>query len=162
MHDIAATTLKKKLLIGAGVLALILATIGIGLYTTYRAGADQFTSNVAAPEEADMRIDLKINDGLVELEKITNVAEPETASNSTEQGQTSSTNSNVEVQVNGTPIDLPENGSVQKEIVTEDGSAKINISSQSNTSSGDTRTRSSIRIDSDTDSSLRIRSHSTE
>ena len=153
MHNTAAIDLKKKMLFGAGLLALILVAIFIGINTTNRANANQTSNNVSTPEEMDMNINVKVGDGLVELNKSVNIAESD---GTMSQDGTNATNPNVQVQVDGVPVTVPENGSVHKEINTENGSARIDISSESSNSSGDSQTRSRININSNSSSSVRI------
>lgn len=157
MQRIAAMNSKKKILFGVGLIVLIIATIITGLYVTNRTNANQSLTNVSTPKEANMNLDVKVQDGQVEAQSISNATESgDTSSSDTQQGATNTSNSNINVQVNGTPIDVPENGTVYKEIITDDGSATINFKSESSSSSNDTRTRSKINID--VDSSVQVRS----
>lgn len=157
MQGIAAMNSKKKLLFGAGLVVLIIAAIITGIYMAQRTNAEQSLTNVSTPKEANMNLDVKVENGQVEAQNITNsTGSDSSSSTSTQQGATNTSSSNVNVQVNGTPIDVPENGTVYKEIITDDGSATINFKSESNSSSNDTRTRSKINID--VDSSVRVRS----
>ena len=158
MQRIAALSLKKKALISAGLLAFVAAII-TGIYTTSRADSNHSATGNSAVEAADMNFEVKVDNGLIEPESATNFMESNTSSSSSQQGN-SSASPNVDVTVNGTPIEVPQNGTVQKEISNEDGSASINISSQSNTSSGTTRTKSKIKVD--VDSSVRIRNQTSE
>ncbi len=103
-----------------------------------------------------MDIDMKVENGLMGTETVTNLDSTTPPAGD----QQAAAAPKVNVEVNGTPIEVPQNGTVQKEVTTEDGSASINISSQSNTSSGHTRTRSSIKVDSD--SSVKIRTETRE
>jgi len=159
VHDIVTRNWKKKVFFGIGLLVSVAVMISIGLYAAHRTGANQLSADVTAPEETDMRINVKVDNGVVEPQDAVN----DTRADSTvSNGESSETNPSVQVQVDGTSIDIPEDGTVHKVIQTEDGSTSIDISTQSNSSSGDSRTRSSINIDADTDSSVRIRSQTRE
>ncbi len=103
-----------------------------------------------------MDIDMKVENGLMGTETVTNLDSTTPPAGD----QRAAAAPKVNVEVNGAPIEVPQNGTVQKEVTTEDGSASINISSQSNTPSGHTRTRSSIKVDSD--SSVKIRTETRE
>lgn len=151
---------KKKVFFGVAALMCIVALVIIG-YTAHYTSANQLSNGVSAPKETDMRIDMKAKNESVKPEGTTGVIGSDTAAlSSNQQGETDETNSNVEVRVDGTPIDVSKDGSVHKVIKTEDGSTSIDISIQSNNSSGDSRTRSSLNVD--TDSSVRIRSETRE
>lgn len=146
MHGIAEANRKKKLLIGVGLAVLIVATLIIGIYVTNRAGANESSVTVSSPEETDMYIDARVESIPTDLEALNDsVGSDGTSAETTQQGETSSTDSNVQVRVNGAPIDVSKNESIHKEIHTENGSTRINISSQSSGSSNDS-TQSSINI----------------
>ncbi|MES2630683.1 MAG: hypothetical protein V4611_01880 [Patescibacteria group bacterium] len=153
MEGIVVRNWKKKVMVGVGVLACVVAMIIIGIYTTYRADANQLSNGVSAPGEADMRVDVKVDNGLAEPQSVTSATESDNVAPSSNQQE--ETSPNVEVRVDGTPINVPESGSVHKVINTEDGSTSIDISTQSNSSSGDSRTRSSLNVD--IDSSVQVR-----
>lgn len=97
-----------------------------------------------------MNIEMKVESGLANPEDVPGITEPD---NTTQQG---AANQNVQVQVDGVPVTVPENGSVHKEINTENGSARVDISSESSNTSGDSHTRSRININSNSNSSVRI------
>lgn len=162
MQGVVAKSWKKEVFLGIGLLLFIVATISIGIYTTNRANADRLSAGASAAKGADMRIDVKLENTMIEPQSITNAMELDnSALNSEQQGSTSnSTSPDVQVHVDGAPIAVPENGSVHKEITTDEGSTKVDISTQSNNSSGDSRSRSSINID--VDSSVRVRSQTSE
>ena len=156
MHNIATLSLKQKAFIVAGLLALLAVAVTFALSISSRAEANQSATGTAVLEASAMDINMKVENGLMGTETVTNLdsTTPPTGD------QQAAAALRVTVEVNGTPIEVPQNGTVQKEVTTEDGSASINISSQSNTSSGNTRTRSSIKVDSD--SSIQIRSKISE
>ena len=153
MHDIATLSFKKKALIVAVLLVLIAVAVSFALYTSNRAQANQSVTGTPVLEASTMDIDMKVENGLMETESVTSPG----SSPSSESTQQTEATPKVNVEVNGTPVQVPENGTVKKEITTEEGSASINISSQSNTSSGHTRTRSSIKVDSDSSVDIRTR-----
>ena len=156
MHNIATLSLKQKALIVAGLLVLLAVAVTFALSIANRAEANQSVTGTAVLEASAMDIDMKVENGLMGTETVTNL-DSTTPSTGNQQAEAAP---KVDVEVNGTPIQVPENGTVKKEITTDEGSASINISSQSNTSSGHTRTRSSIKVDSD--SSVKIRTETRE
>lgn len=161
MDGIVARNWKKKVLLGVGLLLCIVAMIVFGTYVTYRTGADQLSTGLSTPEEADLRIDVKVENGLVKPQNITSaMGLDNVAPSGNQHGKTNVTDPDVKVRVDGTPIDVPEDGLVHKRINTENGSTSIDVSTQSNSSSGNSRTQSSINID--VDSSVRIRSETRE
>lgn len=161
VQSITARSRKSTVLFGIGLILFIVATISVGMYAANRTGAEQSITTVSTPNETDTSIEVKVDNGLVEPESITSIMELDnTTLSDTQQSEPAQVNPGVEVRVDGTAIEVPEEGTVHKEIVTEDGSTNIDISTQSNTSSGDSRTRSSINID--VDSSTRIRSQTEE
>lgn len=161
MDSIVARTWKKKVIFGVSLLVCVVAVIFFGTYATYRANAERLSTGVSAPEETDMHIDVKVNNGLIEPQKTMSTQESNNVAPSTnQQAETNETKSDVKVRVDGKTIDVPENGSIHKEITTENGSASIDVSTQSNSSSNNSRTRSSIKVD--VDSSVRVRSETRE
>jgi len=163
VENILTRNWKKKVLFGVGVLVCIVAMVIIGIYTTRHTGANQVSTGASAPKEADMRVDVKVDNGPAEPQDVPSVAGPDsTAPSGSQQGETNQTSQNVKVRVDGTPIDVPENGSVHKVIDSENGSTSIDITTQSDSSSGESRSRSSLNVDMDSDSSVRIRNETRE
>ncbi|MGH7217903.1 MAG: hypothetical protein ACREGE_00440 [Candidatus Microsaccharimonas sp.] len=147
--------------LGIGLAMLIIGAIIFSAYAVYQADAHRSLTSVSVPEHTDAYIDVKVEGGQVEPESTTTVMEPDVAPlNGAQQSQTNSTNPNVDMRVNGTPVDVPENGSVHKRVTTENGSTSVDVSSQSNTLSDDSRTRSSININ--FDSSTQVRNETRE
>ena len=163
MEDIVARNRKKKVVFGVAVLLCIAVMTIIAINTTQYTGANQVSTGVSAPKETDTRVDVKVDNGPAEPQSVISVNELDTAvPGANQQGDANQASSNVEVRVDGTPIDVPENGSVHKVINTENGSTSIDVSAQSNVSSGDSRTRSSLNVDVDGDASVRIRNETRE
>jgi hypothetical protein len=161
MQGIAAINGKKKMLLGAGLLVLAVAMILVGIYATFQADARQLERSTPVLNEKDVRIDEKVGNTLLESDAVTGAIEPDTATvDNSQQGETKPANSNVKVRVNGESIAVPENGTVHKEINTQNGSTSIDVTSQSNGSSGNSSTQSSINVD--FDSSVQIRGESRE
>lgn len=161
MDGMAARNWKKKVLLGGGLLLCIVAITVFSAYVTYRTGANQLSNGISTPEDAGMRIDVKVENGLVEPQSITSAMGLDSVAPSDSQpDEVNSTNPNVKVRIDGMPIDVPEDGSVHKKINTENGSTSIDITTKSNSSSDDSRTRSSINIDAD--SSVRVQSETGE
>jgi len=158
MRGIVFANLKKKPLLGAGLSVLVVATITTSVYATQQADANQSSSNILMPVETDIHIDMMAGDWLVEPDNLANLTEM--TSNAPSSGQQGVTDSNVNVRVNGMSIDTPENGTVYKEITSEDGSTRINFRSNSNTSSGESQSRSSVKFN--VDSSVEMRSETRE
>ncbi len=156
MHGTAASNWKKNRLFGIGLFIGILVVILIGLYATYRANTNNLLSNSASiSNTTDANLDVKVENKSMEIESKPSTTAPDTTVPTASQpAETNVSSSDIDVRVNGTPIEVPENGTVHEQIITENGSTKIDITSQSNTSSGDSRTRSSINLD--VDSSERI------
>lgn len=150
MQGIAATNLKKKMLLGASLLVLAVAMIFAGMHATFQADAKQSVGSTPVSNKNDIRIDEKVGNTLMESNTVPSAKESDNASlGSGPQGETKPANSNVEVRVNGEPVTVPENGSVHKEINTENGSASIDVSSQSHTSTGNSSSQSSINVNFD-------------
>ncbi len=161
MQDRVSTIEKKRLFIGAGLAALVVVAIATGIYATQQANANQPSSNVVVPGETDMHIDLQVNDLMAEADTLADLTEMvDGAMSRGQQGDGGASNSNVQVRVNGTSIDTPENGIVHKQITTQDGSTKIDFWSHSSTTSGESMDRSSINVD--VDSSVEMRNNTQE
>lgn len=162
MYNILAVNWKKKILFGVGLLLFISATIVAVTYATFRADANQSSIRMSVPEESNTRVDIKVDNEPEEPNKVAESMESgNSAARGAQQSKAPTSNPNVDVHVNGAPIDVPENGSVHKEIVTQNGSASINVSSQSSSiSASNSNTRSSINVG--VDSSVRVQSNTGE
>lgn len=158
MQGTVSTNLKKKLLIGVGLSALVITAIVTGVYAAHRADANQPSSSVVVVEEADMQINLDASDWLVKPDNLIHLTD--FASSASSGGRQGVANSNVEVRVNGKSIDAPENGSVHKKITTQDGSTSIKFWARSNTTSGESFDQSSINVD--VNSSVEMRNDTRE
>lgn len=147
--------------LGIGLAMLVIGVIVMSVYVVYQTDAHRSLTSVSAPERTDSYIDMKVESVQVQPEAAPTVTEPDaTPLGDTQQNASTPANSNVEMRVNGTQVDVPENGSVHKNITTENGSTSVDVSSRSNTSSDDSHTRSSINID--FNSSTQVRNETRE
>lgn len=161
MHSKLSSSRKNNLILVAALAALAVVAVVAGIYASNQADANQSSGNVAVPEEADMNIELKVGDWLATPDDAVNLPEsPNAATGDRQQGATNTANSNVELRVNGVPVETPANGSVQKQIITDDGSTRVNFWSQSTTSSDESDGQASIDVD--IDSSIKVRNETSE
>lgn len=161
MHEKLLASSRKKAIFGAIIAGLVVVAIFAGIHVLNRTPSQQSSNNIVVPEEADMNIELKVGDWLAMPDNAVNLPEsPNTATDDSQQGATNTANSNVELRVNGVPVETPANGSVQKQIITEDGSTRVNFWSQSNTSSNESDGQASINVD--IDSSIKVRNESSK
>lgn len=131
MRGLSALTWKQKSLLGAALFTL-LAILTVGAYATSRATLNQTATSEPTIEATAIDIDMKVENEIAEPTGQV-VQEPNGSEGDNQAGEVNTMNSKIQVEVGGTPVQVPENGTVKKEITTNEGSAKIDISSGSPT-----------------------------
>lgn len=152
-------TPQNKVLIGSTILLAILFVISIASATTPNR-SNNTDANIDATVTSNNAVDL--------TQGTTNLLDEVTKNESSVQTNVNvdasanlngqAVSPNVELNVNGQDIPVPENGEVQEVIGTSSNNSNVNVNVNSSTSTsddGDDRTR--IRINSESESEVRVR-----
>lgn len=130
------------------IVTILLVTLGVAIYSYVSAfnavthlNAVDVQASLVQPSTAQSQIAAPTSDPVTSTDPATN----ESGAHVNASISTNSDSTTPSVTVNGTPIEVPENGSTQQQVTSNQGNVNVQVQSSSNTSDS-TSNHSNLRV----------------